>query len=99
MCLGHHLVLDNASVVLVGEHLRPHFNALRTVVAAGLIDAAPRVRRAALASLAALVQWVGDAPEVKLFRELIPSVLEVQLPALDLSDKLSQGLSGSWWLE
>lgn len=60
-----------------GEHLRPHFATLVRVAAAGLGDGAERVRAAALAAVATLVQWVAEEPEVKAFRELVPTMLRV----------------------
>lgn len=64
---------------VAGEHLRPHFATLVRVAAAGLADGAERVRAAALAAVAKLVEWVAEEPEVKAFRELVPTMLQVRL--------------------
>lgn len=64
-------------LVWAGEQLRPHFKALVEVAAAGLRDASDRVRAAALSSVSTLVQWVAEEPEVRCFRELVPSMLQV----------------------
>jgi hypothetical protein len=60
-----------------GEQLRPHFKALVEVAAAGLRDGSAKVRTAALSAVATLVQWVAEEPEVRCFRELVPSMLQV----------------------
>ena len=45
--------------------------------AAGLADGSARVRAAALAAVGALVQWATDEPEIRLFRDLVPALLQV----------------------
>lgn len=60
-----------------GQHLRPHFAALKAVCAAGLADGNARVRAAALAAVAALVQWATDEPEIRIFCDLVPALLQV----------------------
>jgi hypothetical protein len=77
--------------VRAGEHLRPHFAALVGVAAAGLRDGSGRVRTAALAAVATLVQWVAEEPEVRQFRELVPTMLQAR--ALPMAFPLCLGLS------
>lgn len=64
-----------------GEYMRPHFGALVQVASAGLRDSSARVRAEALDAVSTLVQWVGEEPEVRLFRELVPSLLQVGHPS------------------
>ena len=61
--------------------MRPHFGALVHVASAGLRDSSARVRAEALDAVSTLVQWVGEEPEVRLFRELVPSLLQVGHPS------------------
>ncbi len=57
--------------------MRQHFSTLVQVADAGLKDSSERVRGQALAAVATLVQWVAEEPEVKTFRTLVPSILQV----------------------
>lgn len=57
--------------------MRPHFGSLVQVAAAGLRDSSARVRMEALQAVSTLVQWVGEEPEIRMFRELVPSLLQV----------------------
>jgi len=57
--------------------MRQHFSTLVQVADAGLKDSSERVRTQALAAVATLVQWVAEEPEVKAFRTLVPSILQV----------------------
>ncbi len=57
--------------------MRQHFSTLVQVADAGLKDSSERVRAQALAAVATLVQWVAEEPEVKAFRTLVPSILQV----------------------
>lgn len=62
--------------------MRQHFGTLVGVAEAGLRDSSERVRSQALAAVAALVQWVAEEPEVKAFRALVPSILQVEAPLI-----------------
>ncbi len=57
--------------------MRPHFGALVQVTAAGLRDSSHKVRAEALQAVSTLVQWVGEEPEIRMFRDLVPSMLQV----------------------
>ncbi|KAK9828387.1 hypothetical protein WJX81_002836 [Elliptochloris bilobata] len=81
------LVLFCSLTDTIGEHLRPHFAALKAVCAAGLADGNARVRSAALAAVAALVQWATDEPEVRLFRDLVPALLQMAAAGLAAGDE------------
>ncbi len=64
-----------------GDELRPHFAALKGACAAGLADGNVRVRAAALEAVAALVKWAIDEPEVRLFRDLVPALMQARARA------------------
>ena len=58
--------------------MRQHFSTLVQVADAGLKDSSERwCAGQALAAVATLVQWVAEEPEVKTFRTLVPSILQV----------------------
>lgn len=66
--------------------MRPHFNSVVQVAAAGLTDSSAKVRQEALQAVATLVQWVGEEPEIRVFRELVPSLLQVSSISTSLQD-------------
>lgn len=71
------LVLFASLTETIGEALRQHFAALCAVFQAGLGDAAPRVRLAALRAVGALAELVEDgASEAPHVRALLPVVLD-----------------------
>ncbi|KAK9905642.1 hypothetical protein WJX75_003705 [Coccomyxa subellipsoidea] len=81
------LVLLCSLTETIGEYMRPHFGSLVQVAAAGLRDSSARVRMEALQAVSTLVQWVGEEPEIRIFRELVPSLLQMAQMGLTSGDE------------
>ncbi|CAL5224745.1 g7478 [Coccomyxa viridis] len=81
------LMLICSLIETIGEHMRQHFSTLVQVADAGLKDSSERVRGQALAAVATLVQWVAEEPEVKTFRTLVPSILQMAQAGLAAEDE------------
>ncbi|BDA47413.1 Importin-4 [Coccomyxa sp. Obi] len=81
------LVLLCSLTETIGEYMRPHFGALVQVTAAGLRDSSHKVRAEALQAVSTLVQWVGEEPEIRMFRDLVPSMLQMAQMGLASGDE------------
>nr|ATG70913.1 ARM repeat superfamily protein [Juniperus phoenicea] len=82
------LILFSSLTETIGDVLRPHFSTLQSVFVKSLQDeSSNRVRIAALKAVGSFVEYIQTDNEVLMFRELIPSILNVSRQCLANGDE------------